>query len=61
MATAHIDRYLLKRRRAQALACAYARETNIFFAIDKNGVLSFISQKKYPSCIVKKNFNENAK
>lgn len=40
--------------------CVCARRQHIF-AIDKNGVLSFIWQKKYPSCIVKKIFNENAK
>lgn len=48
MATAHIDRYLLKRRRAQASAHAYARENNIFFAIDKNGVFVVYLAKKIP-------------
>lgn len=46
-------------------ACAYActhgsakRQKN---TIDKNGFLSVISDKKYPSCIRLKIFNEKAK
>lgn len=63
------EAYLLKRacRLVRVRLCAYTRERKATkhnrqkTTIDKNGFLSVISDKKYPSCIRLKIFNEKAK
>ena len=52
--------YLFERARAPMRAHTRERKTTKN-TIDKNGFLSVISDKKYPSCIRLKFFNEKAK